>query len=523
MNNGIGIKKHFFIGVITIFIISFFVRAMFLGAVGQVIFDEVHFGKFVSSYCCTGERFFDIHPPIGKLIIAGGSYVAGYRGGFSFESIGQQYGEISIIAIRFMPALAGVLLPLIVFILLQQVGVSYSFSFLGGIAVALDNAFIVESRIIITDSILLSATFGAIACAFASIRSKSEWYSWGFSILAGVFSGVAVGTKFTGLIAGGVVLVMFILEAFNPSFVRRKKLLLKIMLVSLVAILVYTLGWILHFSLLTMPGSGDAWGIPTGNFWTDVVTTHKQMVSANYNLTADHPYGSKWFTWPFMARSVFYWQGSNGNQFIYLLGNPVVWWGSFFLFCFGIVSLFLKIASGAKSSLREVFSSGAWVFLLGYFVSFVPLMRVPRVLFLYHYLTPLLFSLLFGIWLLDWVIKKGKVRQLFLGLSFFSLVVPVPGWWYQMTPVWMLSLTFDSSFPAFLLWRFVLFACFFLILSLLAILPSFRKIFFTQPAIVLFVGVVIVLGFIVISPITYGIPLSDSWYNLLFSTFSSWR
>ncbi|MBI3421301.1 MAG: phospholipid carrier-dependent glycosyltransferase, partial [Candidatus Sungbacteria bacterium] len=29
----------------------------------QVVFDEVHFGKFVNAYCCTKERFFDIHPP----------------------------------------------------------------------------------------------------------------------------------------------------------------------------------------------------------------------------------------------------------------------------------------------------------------------------------------------------------------------------------------------------------------------------------------------------------------------------
>jgi dolichyl-phosphate-mannose--protein O-mannosyl transferase len=34
------------------------------------VFDEVTFGKFVQAYCCTGERFFDIHPPHGKLLIA---------------------------------------------------------------------------------------------------------------------------------------------------------------------------------------------------------------------------------------------------------------------------------------------------------------------------------------------------------------------------------------------------------------------------------------------------------------------
>ena len=35
----------------------------------QVVFDEVHFGKFVNGYI-TGRYFFDIHPPLGKQLIA---------------------------------------------------------------------------------------------------------------------------------------------------------------------------------------------------------------------------------------------------------------------------------------------------------------------------------------------------------------------------------------------------------------------------------------------------------------------
>ena len=32
----------------------------------QVVFDEYHFGKFVNGYI-TGEYFFDVHRPLGKL------------------------------------------------------------------------------------------------------------------------------------------------------------------------------------------------------------------------------------------------------------------------------------------------------------------------------------------------------------------------------------------------------------------------------------------------------------------------
>lgn len=432
-----------------VFLIALATRALFLGGITQVVFDEVHFGKFISSYCCTHERFFDIHPPIGKLIIAGGAYVSGYLGEFPFEHIGQEYANVPIASIRVVPALAGALLALIIFILLRQVGVSVGFSFLGGLAVALDNALIVESRFIITDSILLSATFGAVACALAATRASSLMKSILWACLAGVVAGVAVGTKFTGLVSGGLVGALFLYRAMTEGPTKFPVWMSRILLAIVCGAIIYLVGWVGHFSLLALPGSGDVWGIPTGHFWKDLLTTHQQMISANYNLTADHPYGSKWWTWPFMVRSVFYWQGQ-GNQFIYLLGNPVVWWGSFFAGSAGVLLMLLNIVRGDMKSVKGIFSRGAWIFVLGYAVSFVPLMRVPRVLFLYHYLTPLLFSLLIAVWWIDSLSLRNK--KVVIGVMSIGML----------------------------------------------------------------------LGYVFISPLTYGLSLSDAWYAALF-TISSWR
>src|SRR3989344_8593629 len=115
-------------GLIIVFLLALVARVSSLGAINQVVFDEVHFGKFISSYCCTHERFFDIHPPIGKLLIAGGAYLSGYAGGFSFNTIGQEYTNVPITGIRMVPVLAGSFLPIIMFILLIQTGVSPALS-----------------------------------------------------------------------------------------------------------------------------------------------------------------------------------------------------------------------------------------------------------------------------------------------------------------------------------------------------------------------------------------------------------
>ena len=41
-----------------------------IGQPAVVVFDEVHFGGFADAYCCSGEYFFDVHPPHGKLLAA---------------------------------------------------------------------------------------------------------------------------------------------------------------------------------------------------------------------------------------------------------------------------------------------------------------------------------------------------------------------------------------------------------------------------------------------------------------------
>ena len=197
----VGEKKY----LVLLLALGVLTRMVGLSHPGQVIFDEVHFGKFVNSYCCTGEHFFDIHPPHAKLLVAGAAHLAGYDGSQSFENIGESFGPtVPVAALRLVPALAGALLPLVLFLLLRQLGASPPLAFFGGWLAVFDNALVTQSRLISLDSVLLLATFGSLSAYLQGSKQLAAGSKpWLWFVLAGALAGLAVGTKLTGLAALG--------------------------------------------------------------------------------------------------------------------------------------------------------------------------------------------------------------------------------------------------------------------------------------------------------------------------------
>jgi len=312
---------------------------------------------------------------------------------------------------------------------LRQLGASQAAALFGGVVVLLDNALLVQTRLIALDGLLLVATFGSLAAALWLGRTAQKRWLW-LSLLVGALAALAVGTKLTGLVAPGLLGLLWLVKLWQ---VRKEQLMLwlKIGAVALLAgLVVYVGGFALHFALLTEPGTGDKWRVPSferpiiTNFVNETVELHKLMFNANYGLTASHPDASTWWEWPLMRTSVFYWAYSGGGGragAIYLLGNPVVWWGSSVLLVVAFLSMgYGMVRSRSMSMLGSKFQISnfkfqnlMWVPIIGYLLSYVPLMRVPRALFLYHYFTPLLFAWLI---IILWLQRRGffgsgSVRQ----------------------------------------------------------------------------------------------------------------
>lgn len=64
-----------------------------------VCWDETHFGKMGSWYI-NRTFFFDVHPPLGKMMIGGVGYMTGYNGTFAFEKPGDLYHDHKYLGMR---------------------------------------------------------------------------------------------------------------------------------------------------------------------------------------------------------------------------------------------------------------------------------------------------------------------------------------------------------------------------------------------------------------------------------------
>ena len=380
---------------LVVLLVGALTRFVALTSPREVIFDEVTFGKFITYYCCTHERFFDMHPPHGRGLIALAAMAGGYDGSFTFEKIGQPYGNQPVFAFRFVPALTGVLIPWIFFLLLRELGATPVTSLVGGVLVALDNALITETRIIVFDGVLVAATLGAVVCFLIAQRHRRRT-AW--LIAAGALGGLAIGAKWTGL-AGLGLMCACLMFGLGVVAGRTSERVRQAVLLLVPAFVVYVAGWIIHWAVLTSPGPGDAFYPTTGSLVPDFVEAQRTTWIQNKTFAATHPDASKPWTWPLMQVVPYFWQGEGRS--IYMLGNPVVWWGSFALLI-GLLVQFLALRPlGVAPLPAAVRKANPWPMLIAYLMAFLPMFPITRVMFMYHYLTPLLFGVAFVLLWLD--------------------------------------------------------------------------------------------------------------------------
>lgn len=251
------------------------------------------FGKFGSHYL-KREFYFDVHPPLGKMLVGLSGYMAGYNGTFEFKS-GEKYPEeINYTFMRMFNALFGVVCIPLAYFTARDLNFRRATVWLVTLMVLLENSYATISRFILLDSMLLCFTFTTTLCfvRFHRLQNKSfslEWFAW--LLLTGISIGCVCSVKLVGLFCTALVGLYTIEDLWNkfgdlkmpkvrvvnppPRRLRatlRESILnltsFKVVLAQhtiarvvgliIVPVLVYMFSFYVHFLVLENSGPGDA-------------------------------------------------------------------------------------------------------------------------------------------------------------------------------------------------------------------------------------------------------------------------
>lgn len=362
-----------------------------------IVFDEVYFRETALRYL-EGSYFFDLHPPLGKLLLAGWAKLVGVTATAASSD--------PAVVLRVLPALAGTALVAVFYLLLRELTASRKVATFGAALVLLDNAILVESRLILIDSMLLLFGIAALTCYLAASRRTGRAH-WILLAASGVLAGMAVSTKLTGLTAIGLIGLLWLARTVRQRVSWRRAIPQAGVLI-LAPVFVYVTVFAVHFQLLPNTGQGDAFmsqrfqSTLVGNAGYDPAARMSfpdRVIELNdairrYELSlndATHPYSSSWLSWPVLKRPIYYWfnptKTDGKQQYLYLQGNPIIWWG--------LLAGVIVVAAGWLRRPERFDRHRGTMALLGvaWVANYVPFAAIERPMFLYHYLFSLLFCI----------------------------------------------------------------------------------------------------------------------------------
>ncbi|CAH1391620.1 unnamed protein product [Nezara viridula] len=234
----------------------------------NIVFDELHFGKYVGMYV-KKIFFFDLHPPLGKLLISGVAYLAGFDGKFKFDKIGSAYSEdVPIFALRSVSALCGSLIIPSAYYLMLELGCSQCTAALAAFLLLCDNALLTQSRFILLEPILIFFMLTGLTFLLKflkvhnAIKSTQWWLSiaTSFALLTSALCVKYVGV-FTFML--GICLICYEYWEMLPDKSMSDKALVihalsRSAVVLAISLCVYLSVFYVHLFILTKAGPHDS-------------------------------------------------------------------------------------------------------------------------------------------------------------------------------------------------------------------------------------------------------------------------
>lgn len=469
----------FAVGMWGVFLFSLVLRFWNINFFNTLVFDEGYYAVYAVNYL-DKVPFFDAHPPLGKYAITAAIWLASHLPFNTGTPNGLTGMMLSPFSYRWLNAVVGSFLPLVVGGIAYQLSRRRLYAFLASLFTALDGLLLVESRFALINIYLVF--FGLLAQWLFLLSLNSRGFSSVFWLfLSGLSFGCSISVKWNGLglwlgvcltwLAAQIVygqnrrqekLSRPTIEIINPDtgirsfelsstiplplpLLQKRFIQLpwwKILLfLGVVPAAVYYAVWQPHLEI---------------NTDTNFIDVHQKIFNFHKTLKSGddiHPYCSRWYTWPVMWRPMVYLfekalttkelvpeypplPDKVGQIFydVHGMGNPVLWVLSAVVILLLSMILIQRVfiwytdADNFKAN-SQVFRfptpAEFWLVcfvVLNYAANFLPWVVVTRCTFIYLYMPASVFAFMAVAWLVERWLRSYQIYYRAAGVTVIFVI-----------------------------------------------------------------------------------------------------
>ncbi|XP_049305919.1 protein O-mannosyl-transferase 2 isoform X2 [Bactrocera dorsalis] len=252
----------------TIIILTICTRYYKVTEPDHVCWDETHFGKMGSWYI-NRTFFFDVHPPLGKMLIGLSGYVTGYNGTYPFEKPGDKYNGSRYEGMRYFCTTLGALIMPMAFDTVYELTQSTEAAVISSLYLIFDVGLVTLNQYILLDPILLffltASVWGMTKASNLTETGNSytlSWWVWLF--FTGTMLACTTSTKFVGLFVVMLVGLHTIQQLWiifgdmrKPITETVKQIACRTIALILWPIILYMYFFYIHLIVLNRSGTGD--------------------------------------------------------------------------------------------------------------------------------------------------------------------------------------------------------------------------------------------------------------------------
>ena len=350
-------------------------------------FDEIYFARTAYDYAHGLEAYEWTHPPLGKLIQAIPIKLFNTMAPFFY---------------RLMGNIAGIIMIIIMYFFSLTFFQKRKYAIFSALLMYFDCFHFAHTRMGTVDSFLVLFIMLSYYFMYKYFTSNTNENKNLF--LSGLFFGLATSVKWTGLLAGLGLAILYFLD-----IIINKKKLSKLILRGFIFFVIIPL-FIYISCYLMFPNNV----IHHTDSIKKIIEQNISMYNYHSKLEATHYFSSPWYSWPLSYKPVWYYNNTIDeyhHETITGIGNIAIWWLGIFALLYLIIRLFRKKDITTITIVVAVLSM--WM----------PYMLIGRVMFLYHYFPVLPFIMLAIATLFHDISEKFK--QDFLMYIYLIIVIGI--------------------------------------------------------------------------------------------------